>query len=150
MFKLSVMPVINFDEGNLGAGTLVTDQFEGISVSTTSKFGVMVFNTDNPTGDDYDLATEDLGKVLIISEDGDSSDPDDDAAGGTIKIEFDEPITVTSIGLLDIEESGGFIEFFSFLSIASLMDRIHSFDWFLNRLSGNSPKSRLKAPKDFS
>lgn len=104
--------MINFDEGNLAAGTLVTDQFEGLEISTPSEFGVMVFDTNNPTGGDYDLATEDLGNVLIVSEDGDSSDPDDDAAGGTIKIEFDEASTVTSIGLLDIEESGGFVEFF--------------------------------------
>ena len=104
--------MINFDEGNLAAGTLVTDQFEGINVSTPSPFGVMIFDTNNPTGEDYDLATEDLGNVLIISEDGDTSDPDDNAAGGTIKIEFDEPSTVEAIGLLDIEELGGSIEFF--------------------------------------
>lgn len=104
--------MINFDEGNLAAGTLVTDQFEGINVSTPSEFGVMVFDTNNPTGEDYDLAAENLGNVLIISEDGDTSDPDDDAAGGTIKIEFDEPSTVSSIGLLDVEVSGGSVEFF--------------------------------------
>ena len=93
----------DYDEGNLAAGTLVTDQFEGINVFTPSEFGVMVFDTNNPTGEDRDLAAEDLGNVLIISEDGDTSDPDDDAAGGTIKVEFDEPSTVEAIGLLDIE-----------------------------------------------
>ena len=103
--------MINFDEGNLAAGTLITDQFEGINVSTPSEFGVMVFDTNNPTGEDYDLAAE-IGNVLIISEDGDTSDPDDDAAGGIINIEFDEPSTIEAIGLLDIEETGGTIEFF--------------------------------------
>ena len=98
--------MINFDEGNLTAGTVVTDQFEGLSISTPSEFGVMVFDTNNPTGGDDDLSADDLGNVLIISEDGDSSDPDDNATGGVINIEFDEPSTVTAIGLLDIEQRG--------------------------------------------
>ena len=103
---------INFDEGNLPAGTIVTDQFEGITLSTPAETGIMVFDTNNPTGEDYDLAAEDLGNVLIISEDGNQQDPDDNATGGTIEIEFDEPSTVTEIGLLDIEESGSFIDLF--------------------------------------
>ena len=42
----------DYDEGNLAAGTLVTDQFEEISVSTPSEFGVIVFNTNHPSGED--------------------------------------------------------------------------------------------------
>ena len=103
---------INFDEGNLPAGTIVTDQFENITLLSPAETGVMVFDTDNPTGEDYDLAAENLGNVLIISEDGNQQDPDDNATGGTIEIEFDEPSTVTEIGLLDIEESGSFIDLF--------------------------------------
>lgn len=102
----------NFDEGNLMAGTIVTNQFEGFNIAVSSEYEFMVFDTARPTGEDYDLATDNLGNVLIISEDGDASDPDDRAAGGTINIEFDEPSTVKEIGLLDIEESGGFINLF--------------------------------------
>ncbi len=102
---------IDFDEGNLPAGTVITDQFEGLTISTPQEFGVMIFDTNNPTGGDDDLGAG-IGNALIISEDGDSSDPDDNAAGGTISIEFDELVAVTGIGLLDIDEEGGTIDFF--------------------------------------
>ena len=39
----------------------------------------MIFDSANPTGGDQDLASDTLGGLLIISEDGDSSDPDDNA-----------------------------------------------------------------------
>ena len=111
--KVGEVSTLDFDEGNLAAGTIVTDQFEGIDISTSSEFGVMIFDTGNPTGGDDDLFTFSQGNVLIISEDGDSADPDDNAAGGTIHIEFDELATVTSIGLLDIEETGSSINLFA-------------------------------------
>ena len=110
--KLSTVTNLDFDEGNLAAGTMVTDQFEGINVSTDSEFGVMIFDTNNPTGGDDDLAAN-RGNVLIISEDGDSRDPDDNAAGGTISIEFDKLSTVTGIELLDIDEPGSSISLFA-------------------------------------
>ena len=103
---------LDFDGAELAAGTVVTDQFDGATFSTPSEFGVMLFDTENPTGEDDDLATPDQGNVLIISEDGDSSDPDDDAQGGTIGVEFDALATVSSVGLLDIEEADGLITFF--------------------------------------
>ncbi|ELS05317.1 heme peroxidase family protein,putative calcium-binding protein [Xenococcus sp. PCC 7305] len=103
---------INFDEGSLAAGTVITDQFTGINISTSSEFGVMLFDTDNVTGEDFDLAATGIGNVLIISEDGDASDPDDKATGGLLTIEFDGPVEVTGLGFLDIEEEGGFIDFF--------------------------------------
>ena len=75
---------INFDENTLAAGTIITNQFEGVEFSSSSEFGVMIFDSNNVTGADFDLAATDLNNVLIISEDGDSNDPDDNAAGGTI------------------------------------------------------------------
>jgi hypothetical protein len=54
----------------------------------------------------------DLGKVLIISKDGDSLDPDDDEAGGSLTFDFNSPVIVHSIDLLDINEEGGKIELF--------------------------------------
>ena len=95
---------INFDEHNLAAGTIVTDQFYGVEFSSSSEFGVMLFDTNNITGEDFDLGSTNLDNVLIISEDGDSADPDDNAAGGTINVEFEDLVSVNSIGLLDIDE----------------------------------------------
>ena len=103
---------INFERGDFTAGTVVSDQFEGVEFSTSSEFGLMLFDTDNPTGGDFDLRATGIGNVLIISEDGNSANPDDNAAGGTINVEFDELALVNRIGLLDIEESGGTITFY--------------------------------------
>ena len=115
--------MINFEAANLAAGNIVTDQLEGITISTSAEHGVMIFDTNNPTGEDDDLAAEDLGNVLIISEDGDQDDPDDNATGGTIAIDFDEPSIVTKIGLLDIEEPGSFVSLFD--AEGELIENIH-------------------------
>ncbi len=48
-----------------------------------------------------------LGKILIISEDNNPSDPDDNWRGGTITFTLDEPTRVEEVHILDIEESGG-------------------------------------------
>ena len=103
------MQTINFDEYNLTTGTVVSDQFDGVKFSSSSEFGAMLFDTNSITGEDFDLASPDLDNVLIISEDGDSSNPDDRAAGGTINLKFDDLVSVNSIGLLDIDEPGGSI-----------------------------------------
>jgi len=104
--------VLDFE--GLDAGTVITDQFAemGVVVSTNSAFGAMIFDSANPTGGDDDLATESEGNVLILSEDGDSADPDDAAGGGTFSFEFDELVGISSVGLLDIEESGSSITFY--------------------------------------
>ena len=100
---------INFDEHNLDAGTIVTDQFYGVEFSSSSESGVMLFDTNNIAGEDLDLETPNLNNVLIISEDGDGADPDDSATGGTISVEFEDLVSVDSIGLLDIDEPGSSI-----------------------------------------
>jgi hypothetical protein len=99
---------------DLAAGTVLTDQFAdlGITVATDSEFGAMIFNTDHPTGGDHDLRAEGIGNVLILSEDGDSTDPDDDAQGGTIRFDFDELVGIAEVGFLDIEEIGSTVTFF--------------------------------------
>ncbi|MGF1537979.1 MAG: phytase [Elainellaceae cyanobacterium] len=104
---------LNFSEvaDGLSAGTVITDQFAGFSVSA-GELDAMLFDTSNPTGGDFDLRSDDLGNVLIISEDGDSSDPDDSAGGGTLTFEFDELVGELSVGLLDIDESGSTITLF--------------------------------------
>lgn len=103
-----VEAVLDFEAANLAAGTIVTDQFTGMTISSSGQ-PVMIFDTANPTGGDCDLASETLGNVLILSEDGDVNDPDDDAAGGTISFAWDNPVNIDSVGLLDIESAGGSI-----------------------------------------
>lgn len=103
---------INFDEHNLAAGTVVTDQFYGVEFSTSSEFGLMLFDTNNITGEDFDLESTNLDNVLIISEDGDRTDPDDNAAGGIINVEFEDVVSVNSIGLLDVDEPGSSLTFY--------------------------------------
>ncbi len=129
----------NLDFEGLGAGTVVSGQFAGIQVLTDDPTNnpAMIFNSSNPTGGDTDLGTPnsdfggpgvgagggagqdgenavDLGKVLIISEDADSGNPDDNAAGGTIYFIFDQPVFTTSVAILDIDglEATGMVEAF--------------------------------------
>ncbi|MGD1699165.1 DUF7507 domain-containing protein, partial [Dapis sp. BLCC M229] len=110
--------VIDFE--GFDAGTVIDDQYANLGVTISATGGsneAMIFDSSNPTGGDDDLATPGdgpnnttaQGNILIISEDGDSSDPDDKAGGGTITFEFDEnnPVDVNSLSFVDIEESGG-------------------------------------------
>ncbi len=98
------------------AGTVIDDEYAGVTISATGGSGeAMIFDTANPTGGDTDLASNALGGVLIISEDGDSSDPDDNASGGSIFFDFDDAVTIKGITFKDIEETnepGTLIRFF--------------------------------------
>lgn len=84
----------------------------------------ILFDTGNPTGGDFDLATpnpaavgntEPLGNALIIAENetgvfgpsGLVTVPDDEAFGGSLFFEFDEPVTLCSATLIDIDEAPG-------------------------------------------
>ena len=90
-----------------GAGVVVTNQIAGVTVSSSDpNKPPMIFDTSNPTGGDTDLASTTAGNVLIISEDGDSSDPDDNAGVGSLYFDFDNPARLTSLTFLDTEESG--------------------------------------------
>lgn len=100
------------DAVNLGfdgfmAGDILTD-LEGLTISATGGSGdAMVFDSENPTGGDFDLETQVTmqGNILIVSEDGDSSDPDD-AIDGAITIDFDNPAEVLDLKVIDTEEGG--------------------------------------------
>ena len=106
--------LVNFE--GLKAGTIVSNQIDGITVSAerpgSHQNVAMIFDADRPTGGDHDLEVDGQGKILIISEDGDRNDPDDNARGGTFKIGFDKPADVESITVIDIEERGGDIKLF--------------------------------------
>ncbi len=105
------------DFNDLNAGDVVGMQFEGVMISAqragddpTSENDAMIFDSSNPTGGDNDLATANQGNLLIISEDNDSSDPDDNI-GGTIEFKFDRPSFIYDLKVVDTEE-GGTIDLF--------------------------------------
>ncbi len=110
------MPNILLDFEDLHAGDVVNGQYstDGVTITSINSNGSidhhnppMVFDTANPTGGDHDLATNNLGNVLIFSEDGyDGSDPDDNASGGIFNFDFDEPTEVLNFRVLDVEEAG--------------------------------------------
>lgn len=104
--------VIDFE--SFSSGDVITNQIPGVTVSASGGSGdAMIFDTDiNPaTGNDTDLTAPftgingepelSPGKVLIISEDGDTSDPDDNASGGVITFQFSSPVTINSMDIFD-------------------------------------------------
>lgn len=138
----STSSVIDFE--GLAEGTTVSSVSAGAGISgddaggSVSVFGLnpnfpanntaMIFDaTCEPggtasdcSGGDSDLFQPSLGNVLIISEDLDSSDPDDaDEAGAFFKFDFSGwgtgVVTVLSIDVLDVEdtEGGAKIELYS-------------------------------------
>tara|TARA_R110002124_G_scaffold42410_2_gene130513 strand:+ start:69 stop:3326 length:3258 start_codon:yes stop_codon:yes gene_type:complete len=101
------------DFNDQSAGTIIDGQYssQGVTIGSINNDGsvdtknpAMIFDSSKPTGGDWDLKTDNLGKVLILSEDRDSSDPDDNACGGKFLFTFDNEVTVDSITLLDVEE----------------------------------------------
>ena len=91
----------------------------------------MIFNSDcglpgDPTcsGDDPDLGSYN-GKVLIITEDFDSTDPDDNATGGTLEFDFTTLFAgeadIVSLQITDTE-AGGTIELFNGLVLLTTID----------------------------
>lgn len=111
---------IDFEQDSSGtalpAGTVVSTHFSGITISSESpNHPPMIFDSGNPTGGDTDLVTPGpgtnndtgLGNILIISEDQDSSDPDDNASGGTLVFDFANPVTLLSIDILDMDDPNG-------------------------------------------
>lgn len=127
--------LIDFSQDGLGnplvAGDIITNQFApGVNISASGGSGLaVIFDTANPTGNDPDLLTPNpgghasntvaLGNALIVNEeaftigmDGRVVDPNDNV-GGTITFTLSFFATGLDITLLDIEENGGFIQFFN-------------------------------------
>ncbi len=73
----------------------------------------MLFDSADWTGGDSDLAATDMGNVLIVSEDGDATDPDDNARGGMLIFNFDRPTRVESLVFLDGEERHNTIKLYA-------------------------------------
>jgi len=102
---------IDFETDGLGnplaAGTLIGDEYAalGVTFSTPNPNGLMIFDASNPTGGDTDLGFPSEGNILIISEDGDASDPDDNAGGGIIDILFNDPVSLERFAFADLEKN---------------------------------------------
>ena len=80
----------------------------------------VLFDSDHPTGDDFDLSTPGYGwqnrtpagKLLIIAENdgglertGYVAEPDDEAMGGTIFFRFESPVRLSELTLIDVDAS---------------------------------------------
>ena len=111
------------DPLNLPAGLEITTQLDGVTVSAVNNNNnhpdrAILFDTANPTGGDTDLATPGThatnnlarGMVLIIAEndigiagDGIVDNPDDESAGGILRLVFDADRTFRSATVLDID-----------------------------------------------
>jgi Ca2+-binding RTX toxin-like protein len=99
--------IVKLKFNELSTGQIVDNEYSDMGVTISSGDGdnpVMVFDTNQPTGGDTDLATNNLDNVLILSEDGDSTDPDDEANGGTFIFDFETPAEIEKLTLLDVEE----------------------------------------------
>ncbi len=72
----------------------------------------MLFDTANPTGGDADLAHTTFGNMLIVSRDGDATDPDDEELGGWLVLTFDVPTNVRALRVLGAD-AGGVIRLYS-------------------------------------
>lgn len=115
-FALSPVLAANIDFEAFPAGTNITNQIPGVSISATGGIDqAWIFDTDNFTGGDSDLEapfTEinggpmlSPGKVLIIQENN-GGEPDDLAAsGGIFDILFDVATTLFSIDFFDMEQN---------------------------------------------
>jgi hypothetical protein len=104
----------------LTVGTTIENQFQPYGVVIKARDPIknpaMIFDTGNPTGGDYDLRdpSGELDNVLIISENADTSNPDDKAGGDTLRFEFDSLVGNITVGFLDIDlgEGNSFIRVF--------------------------------------
>lgn len=145
--RLEMVPcplVVNLDESPFGvprgdaAGEVITNQYEdlGLIVSAVNNTPgnpdkAILFDSENPTGDDFDLMTpgpglnntEGLGLVLIIAEndvDADMNglvdDPDDEAGGGQFQLTFTEDVVFFSGRVLDVD--GAELDEFRFFDAA--------------------------------
>ena len=99
--------------GDLRTGDIITDQFDRLIIGVAGDLDAMIFDSANPTGGDRDLASSDLGNILIISEDSNSANPDDNATGGTLMFDWDGVVNIGSLGLLDIEEAGSTVTLYA-------------------------------------
>ena len=117
---------------SLVAGQIIDNEWAawGVRVTTHNPalYPAMIFDTAHPTGGDIDLGTPNadfggpgvgaggrsgkpgvndraLGKVLIIAERNNPTDPDDNADGGTLVFTFDYSVRMDEVQILDIDDT---------------------------------------------
>ncbi len=121
----------NYTAGDIVSEITFTSPFEnvmvaGITTAHASQNAAMIFDSSNPSGGDFDLGTPNeqyggpgigaggasndtaLSNVLILSEDLDSTDPDDILEiGASFLFDFsaNESVTLNNFDILDIEAS---------------------------------------------
>ncbi len=119
------------DDSTMVAGRPVDEQWSDAGMHISAANGnplhpntAILFDSANPTGDDPDLLTpnlgsvgntEALGHVLILAEndvdagpvDGLVDEPDDELAGGSFFFDFDDGAAVCSITVIDLDEAPG-------------------------------------------
>lgn len=113
----AIVSSLNQNAGYTSSEDLGTIALVGENPSSPGENAAMIFDSNGEggyTGDDADLASN-TGNVLIVTEDFDSSDPDDNI-GGALKLDFadfaDGVVDVVSLMLTDTEE-GGSMEFYN-------------------------------------
>ncbi|MBB6612876.1 hypothetical protein H7F15_17675 [Pontibacter sp. Tf4] len=132
--------IIDFESGATGAyinSINSTGGFGPISIFNKARNSggtlesmnrAVLYDSDGPTftGDDDDLEVN-WGNVLIIQEIGTSpaDGPNDNRWGGTMRLEFPEPVTVKSLGAVDIDlnENESYVYLYS--STGQLLDVEH-------------------------
>ena len=117
--------LIDFDA--LSSGTVVSNQFQGVHISTQDNhnFPAMIFDSENPTGNDFDIGTPNemyggpgigqgfcndkpQGNVLIISKDADVPNETE----GMLIFEFDCAVLIRSIDFIDMECGHNTVSFY--------------------------------------
>lgn len=72
----------------------------------------MIFDAAAPTGGDADLSIPAKGNILIVSQDGNSTNPNDCGSANVLKFKFaPKAAYVSRVGLLDIEEGARIVVF---------------------------------------
>lgn len=128
---------LDFETSSVGAplqaGEWIREQYDGITISAINDSPsaahpdkAIIFDSNNPTHDpdlvtpgDGTNNTVNLHNLLVISEhnvdtspaDGLIDQPDDEAAGGKILFDFDEPVRIKGYTLVDFEGTGSYMRF---------------------------------------
>ncbi|MEM6833582.1 MAG: VPLPA-CTERM sorting domain-containing protein [Pseudomonadota bacterium] len=118
----AVIDFESFDHGALiSNGGFDIDGFSGtIETNSNGDFNIaQIYDSNVDGGADPDLEAPtniltdevyDGGNLVIISENNNANNPDDELAGGSITLMFDEAVLFTGITLVDAEPNGNEID----------------------------------------
>ncbi len=89
------------------------------------------------TGGDNDLFLQGAGNILIISEDNDSSDPDDSRFGGTITVDFDPAVIDITTLTVDVGDNNNQNDGDSFVKAFFDGNELSTFDFLAGQGNNN-------------